>query len=83
VLLMAARARHAPVGEDQAASMEGLTKAIFWPVLGMLLVLLSEFAVAPRIVARENLALWHSVGSGLYLLQWVCAGMALFKTTRT
>ena len=40
----------------------------------MLLALLVEFAVAPRIVARENLALWHSVGSAMYLLQWLCAG---------
>jgi len=45
---------------------------------GMLLALLVEFAVAPRIVARENLALWHRVGSGLYLLQWLCA-VATFR----
>ncbi len=48
---------------------------------GLLLALLSEFAVAPRIVARENLALWHSVGSGMYLLQWVCAAVVLWKLT--
>jgi Domain of unknown function (DUF4149) len=82
VLLMAARAKHADEGEEQVASMDGLTKAIFWPVLGMLLALLSEFAIAPRIVARENLALWHSVGSGRYLAQWLVAGVALFKNTR-
>ncbi|CAN5494693.1 hypothetical protein BH11PSE7_BH11PSE7_02290 [soil metagenome] len=46
---------------------------------GMLLALLAEFAVAPRIVARENLALWHSLGSGMYLLQWLCAGLVLWK----
>jgi hypothetical protein len=40
---------------------------------GLLLALLGEFAVAPRIVARENLALWHRIGTGLYLLQWLCA----------
>ena len=34
-----------------------------------------------RIVARENLALWHSLGTGMYLLQWVCAGGALWKLT--
>jgi hypothetical protein len=75
VLLMAARARHA---DDN----EGLGKAIFWPVLGMMFALLSEFAIAPRILARENLALWHSVGSGLYLAQWLVAGVALFKSIR-
>jgi hypothetical protein len=29
--------------------------------------------VAPRIIARENLALWHRIGSAMYLAQWVCA----------
>ena len=46
---------------------------------GMLLALLAEFAVAPRIVARENLKLWHAVGSAMYLLQWVCAGTLFWK----
>jgi uncharacterized membrane protein len=48
---------------------------------GLLLALLAQFAIAPRIVARENLRLWHSVGSGMYLLQWVCAGVVLWKVT--
>jgi Domain of unknown function (DUF4149) len=34
--------------------------------------LLSHWLVAPHIVARENLKLWHSLGSILYLLQWLC-----------
>lgn len=53
--------------------------AIVFIVTGMLLAMLSEFAVAPRIVARENLALWHRVGSGLYLLQWLCAGATFWR----
>jgi len=53
--------------------------ALFFVVSGMLLALLSQYAVAPHIVARDNLALWHSVGTGLYVLQWVCAGVALYK----
>ena len=48
---------------------------------GLLLALLNEFAVAPRIVARENLKLWHAIGSGMYLLQWLCAGVTLWKLT--
>ena len=48
---------------------------------GMLLALLAEFAVAPRIVARENLKLWHGVGGAMYLLQWLCAGAALWLAT--
>lgn len=48
---------------------------------GVLLALLGEFAVAPRIVARENLRLWHAVGSAMYLLQWGCALAVLWRTT--
>jgi hypothetical protein len=46
---------------------------------GMLLALLVEFAVAPRIVARQNLPLWHGVGTAMYAVQWLCAGVALLK----
>ena len=46
----------------------------------MLLALLLEFAVAPRIVARDNLRLWHGVGSAMYALQWLCAGLVLWRT---
>ena len=49
---------------------------------GLLLALLAEFAVAPRIVARENLALWHRVGSAMYVLQWVCAAITFWRLTR-
>jgi hypothetical protein len=52
-----------------------------WVLGGMLLALLNEFAVAPRIVARDNLALWHSVGSAMYLVQWVCAGVTLWRVS--
>ena len=46
---------------------------------GMLLALLGEFAVAPRILARDNIVLWHRVGSSMYLAQWLCAGATLWK----
>ncbi len=49
---------------------------------GLLLALLVEFAVAPRIVARENLALWHRVGSGMYFLQWACAAITFWRLGR-
>lgn len=53
--------------------------AIVFVVLGILLALLSEFAVAPRIVARDSLPLWHTVGSLMYLLQWGCAAIIFSK----
>ncbi len=53
--------------------------AIIYIALGMLLALLIQFGVAPRIVARENLMLWHSLGSLMYFAQWICAGVVLWK----
>jgi hypothetical protein len=64
----------------QAARLtERAQSAIIFIVLGILLALLSEFAVAPRIVSHENLKLWHSVGSAMFGLQWVCAGVTFWK----
>jgi hypothetical protein len=53
--------------------------AIIWVAVGVLLALLAQFAVAPRIVARDNLRVWHSVGSAMYLLQWLCAAATFWK----
>ena len=54
-----------------------------WILAGMLLALLVELAVAPRIVARENLALWHSLGTAMYALQWLCAGACLWRQAKS
>ena len=49
----------------------------------MLLALLVEFAVAPRIVSARaeggNLRLWHGLGSAMLLGQWLCAGFNLWR----
>ena len=55
--------------------------AIGFVVFGMLLALLLEYAVAPRIVARENLRLWHGAGSVMYAVQWLCAAAVLWRIT--
>jgi len=75
ILLLSSRPDKAQV------SAPVLQTAVIFIVSGMLLALLSEFAVAPRIVARENLRWWHGVGSAMYLLQWLCAGVTLWKLT--
>jgi hypothetical protein len=49
-----------------------------WVLAGMLLALLIELAVKPHIMARDNLALWHNLGSAFYVLQWLCAGKMLW-----
>jgi len=48
-----------------------------WALGGVLLALLVELGVAPRIVARQDLALWHRIGTAMYAGQWVCA-LAVF-----
>jgi hypothetical protein len=50
-----------------------------WIVAGMLSALLLEFAVAPRILSRVDLQLWHSIGSALLLVQWICATGFLWR----
>ena len=49
-----------------------------WVIGGMLCALLMEVAVKPHIVARDNMALWHNLGTVLYLVQWLCAGKTLW-----
>ena len=57
--------------------------AMVFVVAGLLLALLQQYGVAPRIVARENLRLWHSVGTLMYVLQWLCAAVVLWHTSTT
>lgn len=52
-------------------------------VAGLLLALLVEFGIAPRIVSARadggNLKLWHGMGTAMYVVQWLCAGVALWR----
>ena len=73
LLLFASRSRDGDAGLGWARGAIGFVLA------GVLMALLSEFAVAPHIVAHDNLRLWHSVGSAMYLVQWICAGVTLWK----
>ena len=65
-----------------AAPVPPAQGAIILIVGGLLLALLGEYAIAPRIVARENLRLWHGVGSAMYLLQWACGLVVLWKKAK-
>lgn len=49
---------------------------------GLLLTLLGQYGVAPRILARQG-AVWQQVGVGLYALQWCCALGTLWKLMDT
>ncbi|MGY8903397.1 MAG: DUF4149 domain-containing protein [Burkholderiales bacterium] len=80
-LLLISRSDKAPVPTRLVGS------ALIFLVLGLLLALLGEFAIAPRIVSARALAgatstdlkLWHSLGSAVYLVQWICAGVTLWR----
>jgi len=76
VLLMLFRSNkvQAPVDIAQAATL--------FVVGGVLMALLVEFGVAPRIVARDNLALWHGVGTAMYVVQWLCAAVVFGKLAK-
>ena len=73
LLLLASRER------GESALLPWARSALGFVLAGVLLALLAEFGVSPRIVARENLKLWHAVGSAMYLAQWACAGVVLWK----
>ena len=51
-------------------------------VIGLLLAVLVEFGLSPRIISARadggNLKLLHGLGSAMYFGQWVCAGFALW-----
>jgi hypothetical protein len=76
LLLAVSKQKHA---ERQAPWAQA---AIVFVIAGLLLALLQQYGVAPRIVARQNLRLWHSVGSVMYALQWLCALAVLWRTAR-
>jgi len=65
--------------KEAMAQVPSARVATIFIAFGCLAAVLVEFAIAPHIVARENLKLWHGLGSGLYLLQWLAAGATLWK----
>jgi D-alanyl-D-alanine carboxypeptidase len=83
VLLLILRSKSAKIYANMPlAGVFPASTAIVFIAFGMLMSLLVAFGVSPRIVARENLMLWHAVGSLMYLAQWVCAGVVLWKLSR-
>ena len=70
------------IKKDPLAQVVSAQPAIKFIVAGLLLAVLVEFGVGPRIINARvdggNLRLWHGLGSGLYLAQWLCAGFALW-----
>jgi hypothetical protein len=55
---------------------------LFCALAAMLLALLVEYAIAPHIVARDNLRLWHPLGTGMLVAQWICVLTVLWRLLR-
>jgi len=68
--------------ERMGEAAKAVDGAIVFVILGLLLALVGEFGISPRIVARENLKLWHAMGSGAYLAQWACAATVLWRVLK-
>ncbi len=68
-----------------AADLRGRA-AIVFIVSGLLLAVLVEFGLSPRIVSARadggNLKLLHGLGSAMYFGQWLCAGLTLWRLSR-
>lgn len=56
--------------------------ATLFIVGGLLLALLVQFGVSPRILARQDLKFWHGLGTLMYFLQWACALATLWHAVR-
>ena len=68
--------------DKQSNTLHAWAKAVIGFVIGgMLLALLLQYGVSPKIVARENLKLWHSLGTLMYALQWLCAAVVLWRVS--
>ena len=76
VLLLVSRPKNA------VAQYPWAQAAMLFILGGLLLALLNQYGVAPRIVARQDLRLWHSVGTVMYVLQWGCALVVFWHTLR-
>ena len=60
--------------------------ALKFIVTGLLLAVLVEFGLSPRILSARadggNLKLLHGLSSAMYFGQWLCSGFALWRLTR-
>ncbi|MGE8492070.1 MULTISPECIES: DUF4149 domain-containing protein [unclassified Comamonas] len=55
--------------------------ALGFVLAGMLMALVVQYGISPKIVQRENLKFWHGLGTLLYALQWLCAALVLWRAS--
>jgi Domain of unknown function (DUF4149) len=76
-LLVLIYQRNWPLAQSNVAQA-----AIKLIALALTASLVSHWFIAPKILTRENLKLWHSAGSALYLCQWVCLTGLMYLRSR-
>lgn len=69
-------------GRGDAQPLPVAAAVLPWVIAGLLAALILQYGVSPRIVARQDLRWWHTVGSVLYLAQWLCAGRVFWHLLR-
>lgn len=73
--------------QKEAANQDSRARAaIKFIVTGLLLAVLVEFGLSPRIISARadggHLKLLHGLGSAMYLGQWLCAGLTLWRLSQ-
>lgn len=83
VLRRQRKALPADASPQTVAALRALLITMGLVALAVLLAMLQEFGVAQKIVSARatggNLRVWHSLGSVLVLMQWLCAGAVLWR----
>jgi len=73
-------------GKEASALAPPAQAAMKYVVAGLLLAVLVEFGVSPRIVSARadggNLKLWHGLGTAMYVAQWMAAGWTLWRLSQ-
>ena len=73
-------------GKEAFAHSQPAQVAMKYIVAGLLMAVLVEFGVSPRIVSARaeggNLKLWHGLGTAMYVTQWLAAGWTLWCLSR-
>ena len=78
VVLLLLNRRAAAMRDGVAANPHAKTTLVI-VLIALFVVIVNQYGVSPRIVARDNLKLWHGVGSALYLVQWLCVTAILWR----
>ena len=78
VALLLLNRRRAARRDGVAADRAALATTV-GVLIALFAVIVIQYGVSPRIVARENLKFWHALGTGLYLLQWLAVSGVLWR----